>query len=159
MQVCARTRARQQHYADLSVLATSTQFECTGDLGIQHEQWREFEPYIPNLGKFLLTCIPYRRTKFCAQPLLQGFWKRTKFQVRFRPEKLDHSVVRRVSLVYFCLVIVNRIEAKFPIRHSSSTNRVLIFWLLRCRSAIFLLLPLRCLVFYDGHFLFFLHNY
>jgi hypothetical protein len=37
----------------------------------------------------------YRQLKFCVQSLLDRLYKHSKFQVRFRPDKPDHSLVRQ----------------------------------------------------------------
>jgi hypothetical protein len=42
-------------------------------------------------------CAAYRQLKFCAQPLRNGLCKRAKFQVKFRPDKPDHSLVRVIT--------------------------------------------------------------
>jgi hypothetical protein len=38
-------------------------------------------------------CTAYRQLKFCVQSLLDRLYKHSKFQVRFRPDKPDHSLV------------------------------------------------------------------
>jgi hypothetical protein len=83
----------------------SSQFECTGEyraiarhtavmrvcgganLNCTFQVW----------AIFLHPCAAYRQLKFCVQSLLDGLCKREKFQVRFRPDKPDHSLVRSIS--------------------------------------------------------------
>jgi hypothetical protein len=44
-------------------------------------------------------CAMYRQLKFCGQSLLDGLYKRAEFQVKFRPDKPDHSLVSK-AVVY-----------------------------------------------------------
>jgi hypothetical protein len=48
---------------------------------------------------FLHPCTAYRQLQFCVQSLLDRLCKHTKFQMRFRPDKPDHSLVGLPTLL------------------------------------------------------------
>jgi hypothetical protein len=82
------------------------QRQCQARCRHARAPWREFELYVPNSGNFFAPLC-----RISAAKILQSFLERlctySEFQVRFRPDKLDYSLVRPASFslemtVLFC---------------------------------------------------------
>jgi hypothetical protein len=79
-------------------LATLTPLECSGE-----NRSTARRGGAANLNStsqiraiFSHPCTAYRQ-QFCVKSLLDRLCKRAKFQVRFRPDKPDHSLMRPVA--------------------------------------------------------------
>jgi hypothetical protein len=96
-------------FTTLSTSGPCISFECTGE----HSTTARRAAIMRVHGRVNLNCtfqiwaifshpcIAYRQLKFCVQSLLDGFRKQAKFQVRLRPDILDHSLVRKVQVLNF----------------------------------------------------------
>jgi hypothetical protein len=112
--VCVCVRATFiKSFTALSASGPRTPFECTGEYSVTARRaavtrmrgGANLNCTFKIWSIFSHPCTAYRQLKFFIQPLLDGLCKRTKFQVRFRPDKPDHSLVsvRDTSVhVMFC---------------------------------------------------------
>jgi hypothetical protein len=105
-------------FTALSASGLRTSLECTGEYSAtamraavtRVRRGRNLNCTFQILAIFSHPCTAYRQLQFCVQSLLDGLCKRAKFQVRFRPFRPDHSLVR--NKVFSCWFVCQSVRKK-----------------------------------------------